>query len=92
VDGVQWSVSRPGRFTPRKAPQYSLDFKLGVPQAGLDAVKTKVLPLPGTETSPAVQLNRVSIQGKNFCSSAEMLNIPARSVIFLQGSGFKTKE
>jgi hypothetical protein len=32
LDGVTWSYSRPGHFTPEKEPRYRLNIRLGGPQ------------------------------------------------------------
>jgi hypothetical protein len=52
LDGDEWSTSRPGRFTARKEPQYTLDRGLCGPQsrsARFGDEKT-LLPLPDFES------------------------------------------
>jgi hypothetical protein len=56
LDGDEWSVSRPGRFTrEEKAPQYPLDMRLGEPQSlsGRYGVAKNLLPLPEIEPRPS---------------------------------------
>jgi hypothetical protein len=55
LDGGAWSVSRPGRFTPRgKRPRYPLDMRLCVPQ-NLDAMRYRKVSCPCGNRTPAVE-------------------------------------
>jgi hypothetical protein len=52
LDVGEWLVSRPGRFTPWKAPQYLLNRRLGGPQSryGPFGEEKNIFTLPGLES------------------------------------------
>jgi hypothetical protein len=54
--GGEWSASRPGRFTPRKEPQYPLDRRLGglYSRSGRGGEEKNSQTLPGLEP-PIIQ-------------------------------------
>jgi hypothetical protein len=51
LDGVEWSVSRPGRLTPGKEPLVPLDRRLDGPhsRSGRGGEEKNSQPLPGHE-------------------------------------------
>jgi hypothetical protein len=53
LDGDEWSVSRPGRFTPReRSPDTHWIGGWMSPRAGLDAVETRKIPSPRRDLIP----------------------------------------
>jgi hypothetical protein len=65
--GGEWSVSRPGRFTPgKRAPRYPLESRLGGPQDRSGRhVEEKILDPIGTRTPTSRPSSVVSSDG--FC-------------------------
>jgi hypothetical protein len=56
--GVEWSPTRPGRFTPRgKSPRYPLNRSLGGPQSR----SGRFLIPPGLEPRPLGHLSRTQL-------------------------------
>jgi hypothetical protein len=57
LDGVEWSTSRPGRFTPReRAPGTHWIGGWVGPRAGLDAVVKRKIPSPRRESNPTTPI------------------------------------